>query len=438
MSILIILSLALTSWMAWDCSKTFREYGMLSPAFLSKALFIIYYPISAVAHLVFTGNHYRGYFDTVFYRGEFGVLALNLYALLLCVLGYLVLGWGLKLGRLRDRFGKEMYLERSGEYTYLLVAGVAFASIGLVSTTILNSYVSWEFIDREAVLAVGAARYAFLSTWLVWGVGFIAFWNFLNRRTDGSVYLGVFSVALVAAITVYWTAGRAIVVLLCLPIILSLGIYRPKAVLRSLPVVAGFGVLYIAFVTSIRKQGYAIESTALSQVLDWEMGRFSMVAYSIDYVRAKGILWGSSWFDAFLTVISAPLQFLGFGQALGIGFSPNATVSIIAQDLTGSLVRTHIVPGALSEAYLNLGFLGPLVVFFLAGFFLSKLELLRAKSLKFPARVFFYSYLTALLLLNFFNTTLYGFLANIVFNGFPLLVMAFVFERFSRDRRLLS
>ena len=76
------------------------------------------------------------------------------------------------------------------------------------------------------------------------------------------------------------------------------------------------------------------EETQLSDVLDWEFGRYSMLAYSFDYSSRNGLEFGATYWDAISKIIGSPFYLLGMGFDY-VGNPAGSTVFVVGSDILG-------------------------------------------------------------------------------------------------------
>ncbi len=104
--------------------------------------------------------------------------------------------------------------------------------------------------------------------------------------------------------------------------------------------------------------------------------------------------------------------------------------SIIGVDIFGSSDVIYVVPGVLPEIYINFGYFGAFLFFYMIGRFLVFVDVAYTSSLSGNAfGALFYGFVGSLVCLNLLNSSFYGFLNYLFFNGFPLIVGYFLYKK---------
>lgn len=423
--IYVILLFVLICWVAFTTYEDIKIHGVLSFSILARLLFVVIYVVSGLCHLIFTNNFYRGFFDVSLARVDYNpIVILSLY------ISYYFLRYGQSVSfRVRN-----FNLQRVVPDSYWLYS-LLFLLIGFFASYKLASSIDVSTIERARELPPGVAKFIFLSQWFIWGVTmfFIRVSDCFDDK-DSPMLMAIFGlcVFLIAA-SLAWTGGRSIVVLLTLPLFwlysrLSLRNFSIATIISSVAF-----LLYVVVVTSIRKEGYSIESTNLSEILDWEFGRYSMVAFSFDFLSQDGYLWGATYLDAMLRVVMVPIYFMGIGADF-LGSLDGATVSYVGKFILGDSSKTYIVPGALSEAIMNFGLFGAVFIPFFLGVVLRFVDDLIRNAAGDKFLIVFYSYLGAVLTLNYLSGTFLSALNYIFYTGLPLIFLFIIHALLSRGR----
>lgn len=407
----------------FKCIRHARFDGYLNFINLTRISFIVFYPISGISHYLYADNYYRGFFDVYSMRDDhiFVTLVTCFVAVLLFYLqDYFFQKWS---------NSSAPAIHRDGSHSLLLPTyGLIFIIAGFFASTIISSSIDVSVIDRGREIPGGLAKFIFISLWLGWGLTYISFYLIGNKRVSN------FWAAIILFISIFlifsnavWMGGRSVVVLLSFPILFVYSRFRRRVFNFSIPLlIVGF-FIYAMAVTQVRKEGYAVESTSISQVLDWEVGRFSMIGYAIDFVDRANYYFGYSYFDMLAKLVMSPFYFLGFGADF-VGSPSGSTVALIGADLFGVGV-TYIVPGAFPEAYINLGIFGvALIVFFVAYLSAYVDRMLHLCNFN-PFGFVFWVYIGTLLCLNFLNSTISAFANYIFFTGFPIALGYFLYGR---------
>ena len=219
-----------------------------------------------------------------------------------------------------------------------------------------------------------------------------------------------------------WMGGRSAIVLLSLPLFF-IYIFWKKDLFKKLIITLLIPfILYVSYISDVRKTGYENSETPINQVIDWEFGRFSMLPYSMNYVERKEFLYGSTYLDAIIKTVASPIYFLGLGASF-VGENEGSTIYEVGQDLFYYGDITYVVPGAIPEAYMNFGLFGIILLAIVFGALSKYIDLLMIKNFYRPFNFVFFAYLGSILCFNFLNTTLFAFLNYIIFTGAPLTII---------------
>jgi len=114
----------------------------------------------------------------------------------------------------------------------------------------------------------------------------------------------------------------------------------------------------------LRQARSAFGSTGLSDWVDWELGRFSMLGFALQTVDRYGLLYGETFLNSVLQPISGLFRLLGMELALS---STRSSMEIAAEQLLNSSTAVYIVPGLSAELFLNFGAIGVLFGYFALG-----------------------------------------------------------------------
>lgn len=409
--------------------------GYASYGFFVRLVYLFVYPISGFAHFAFPENYARGFFDLAANTTQHG--ALFGWTITEVALGYISLSWASWFTANRTTaLGVAEDVREVHASAFHAWYGALWLVLGLYGNFALRQQIDTSVIERGREIPPGVAKYVVLSGWLNWGIAFLTI--FLARRTQ-SAWLRV-AIVLVAMISIgvnlSWTGGRSVIALYVLPLALLLYRLNGAEVTKALVIAGPLFAAYLAVVTALRKVGYEVEDTTITQVLDWEYGRFSMVGYGIDFVNRNGSLWMTTLWDALVKSVLSPVYLLGLGAAF-VGSFDGSTVSQIGWDLFGDQRMIYVVPGIIGEAYMNGGTAAVLLFGALGGVGASWADKFADKtgSRSLSSRLLL-SYVGSVICFNFLNSTFFAFLNYVIFMGLPLIAAAGV-ERLLAPRRLL-
>ncbi len=401
-----------------------RTGRLLSFRFLLLANYSVVVLVSGIAHILNTDAS-RGYFDAAseLDLGQFEA------ATLLAALGMGAICFGLLSGSRRVEQEEEV---GAGSKTLSRFDRVALPTFALVLLTVsvwaftrLQGFVSTLDSTRVISISGGLARYSFLSSWFVWAVSFIVIW-LVFRPTRPPGYLTVAyliaGVALIAA-SLQWNGGRSVVLVMTLPLVMVVIGHVHQT--RWLTVVGGF--LLVSFyllrglaTTRAREEGMRSGSSSLTDWLDWQSGRFSMLGFSIRYTDQNGFLLGE-------TIANGAFRFLdGFARLSGSALPEpglRSSVEVAAETLLNSSSRLYVVPGLSAELYLNFGIIGFLLGHFALGRLCGATDR-RFESSTTPVTKLFWAYLGTLLVFRTIQADSGSLVGLLVFTGAPVIVAA--------------
>ena len=353
----------------------FREvHTVVDGHFIIWASFLFVYTLPAVVHLIGVEGQRRGFHDLV--RTDYLPNLENIYySLFLTFVAFVALWISLKSSKsAAKKFPSQLVLH----IPFLLVLGVIFTVLGIIGTLeLFTGYSSLTqgllVVDRSREIGGGVARYAFMSQWLSWGLLFLMV--FFLKTNLGKSRLAVISFAIPFAvlivINIFWTGGRSAAIMALVPGLFLLQRIRTKYSVSAVIFVGLLILGYFVIVTLIRNVG----SSALSSdglvidVLDWHIGRFSMIGLGVEMVNRYGFAWGSTLFDGIGNTINAPLILLKLPQIVE---TPQGITSVAGMYLLGDPQITGIVPGTICELYYNFGVFGVAGGYFLIGKLVQK------------------------------------------------------------------
>jgi hypothetical protein len=405
--------------------------------------FLLTYPLSAFVHL--TGKNYisLGFYETAALdpHTQFHHAYLSL---ALVFLAQLALWWGLAPARpASPRKGPQLVRVRS---RLLLLAGLVFTLIGTTGTYLLFSgsgdpLQDISTIDPAKQLAAGSARFAFMSTWLSWGIIFLLTAFLISRFSKNHPRVTLAMLVGGSAcifLNLFWTGGRAQNLLAVLPLIfvvkkISPRHFRPFA---SLVVIGVIGIIVfetIARTTTMVDSGldFLVQgqistsqflANQLAAVLDWQMGRYPTIGLGFDMVNRYGYAFGSTLLQGPAMAINAPATLLHIPLKVP---EPVPISALAGQYIYGDPSINGVVPGTLAELYFNFGALGVFGGFFVIGR-IAKYCISVTDSAKDSGTLLLSFYVLAMLCTSTIPMTATIILYGMATIGFPILVFCAV------------
>lgn len=404
-----------------------KRHGWASFSSLSITAFAVVYPLSGLCHIIGASNYYRGFFDSLAIHSNWATSELNLYASLLVLLCNALLVMGCITSFPSVSIPRPFSYSRVTDKKLLLVSGFFFLAIGAAAFSKLIGSISFDGIDRSRVLSGGVARYGFLSAWFCWGITLLYIWTL--HRLKSNFLAAIIFIALSAAIAgnLFWTGGRSIIVVFLSPALLYLVQHRPKAFRVGAPLIVAFVTFYIILLTYLRTEGYDRSGLNLYEAIDWQVGRYSMVAYALDYVERNGLIFGRTLLFSAGSIFLSPLYFAS--EALRLD-ATNSITHIIGRDILSSSDAQYIVPGIVPEMYMNFGLIGACLFSLLLGTLVRGIDRVRRNTAHDDVyRGLLVNYTGALVCLNLVNSTFFALLNYLFFYGAPLIAL-FVVSRF--------
>ena len=378
-AILLVISAAILLRAAVKTGSFMNSYTLVLGTFL------LIYPLSAFVHL--TGADYvsLGFYEIAALDNHTQLHHVYL-SLALVFLAQLALWWGLAPSRPVPReTGPQLVRVRS---RLLVIAGIVFTIIGTSGTTLLFSRSGESLgdiatVDSSRQLAEGTARFAFMSTWLSWGIIFLLT-AFLVSRT-GRNHPRITFAALVGGsacifLNLFWTGSRAENLLAVLPLIFVTKKIAPLYFRRfaSVIVIGVIGIIVfetIARTTTMLNSGLndliqgdistsQFVTNQLAAVFDWQMGRYPTISLAFDMVHRYGHSFGSTLLQGLTMTINAPATLLHIPLKVP---EPVPISALAGQYIYDDPSINGVVPGTLAELYFNLGVLGVFGGFFAIG-----------------------------------------------------------------------
>lgn len=410
----------------YDIYRFYIYDGFLSLRTIFVLVFCFIYVFSGFSHLLVNVDGVRGFFDSVYHSMLHGGIVNTLSSIAVLVF-YLFLRKGLyytALNKSKQPTGTtELGFFRSDSFVFFY--SLMFILLGAFGYSVLASTIDLSVLERGRQLPPGVAKFVFMAGWLVWGVTLMFYFVLSKSRTTFMDFV-FFTTAMVMIVgSVLWQGGRSIIVLTSFPVLF---VFLKKHKRATLPVVL-FCCLsmisYISFVSGIRKEGYTNDSTTFWEVLDWEYGRFSMVAYSFDYVYRNGFEGVGVLFDALVKILCSPLYLAGLGAEF-VGSYEGSTIAFIGQDLFADSTATYVVPGIISELIVgSFGIFIPVFAFY-SGAIVAFLQRYTFNYRPNDSNYVFSVFLFSIITFNFLNSTFYAFLNYLIFIGFPIFFIGVV------------
>lgn len=325
------------------------------------AMYLVVNVASGVAHLSRLEASNRGYYDLL--AQPAGILV----ATLASVIGLVALCLGCMKGirRAPQAVAPSPAILRK---TAVPLFVVALAMLPLVASALAAIRTYAATLDTERIISLdgGLARLGFLSQWSTWVISFFFLAICATRIARSRLMLGILllvSCALIVS-SLSWTGGRAIAVMMCLPLVLAIWPILGK--LRGVLALAlSVGALaYSAFLIANRTANYASNNLGLVSAIDWQLGRFSMMGFADEFVSRNGYLLGETFLSGILSVPFGILKLLGLTDGIAL---PRTITEVTGDHLLGSSSVTFVVPGMSAELYINFGFLGIVLGYYLLG-----------------------------------------------------------------------
>lgn len=405
-----------------------RTRRALSFSVVSITTYLLVYPVSGIAHLLQPLRGLRGYYDLAAEPGSAAVRISIVYA------GFFALAIPLVWRERRvpkvDAVDPEL---RSGMRGTLIFAGLALTAVALPSLATIFAYS--ETVDSERIISLtgGLARVGFMSQWIAWGVSFLVIAIAIAVRRGPrpvaqaiGLWVGMGALAIAAAFS--WTGGRTVVVMMALPLVIALWPWIGKQIRAAMLVSLGIAFAFFAVAqTQARTVAAAASAFDIGRLLDWEMGRYSMLGYAVDRVAQKGLLGGETLLEGMLQVPVGVAKLLGVDIAHGL----HGITYFTAVDLIGDASFFYIVPGMAAEWYVNFGILGVVAAFAAVGI-ATRWVNDRFIASRDPLARLVLGYIGVLLIFCTFTAQSGSIFNYVLFTGLPALVLGWINSRKKR------
>lgn len=378
-ALLLLISVVILLRAAAKTGSFFSGYTLVLGTFL------LTYPLSAFVHLTGTDYVSLGFYEIAALDPHTQLHHVYL-SLALVLLAQLALWIGLAPARpAAIATGQQLVRVRS---TLLILAGGLFTLVGIAGTTLLfsgsgNALHDAATIDPGRQLAAGTARFAFMSTWLSWGIIFLLT-AFLASRSSKSHPRMTLAMLIGGSacifLNLFWTGSRAENLLAILPLIFVVKKIGARH-FRSFASVIAVGVLGIIIFETIARTTTLLNSgidfvaqggittsqfvtNQLAAVFDWQMGRYPTISLAFDMVGRFGHASGSTLLQGLAMTINAPATLLHIPLKVP---EPTAMTALVGQYIYEDPTVNGVVPGTLAELYFNFGVLGVIGGFFVIG-----------------------------------------------------------------------
>ncbi|WP_341746615.1 O-antigen polymerase [Dermatophilus congolensis] len=325
--------------------------------------FAITYVVSGLIHLTGTLSTSRGFYEAIPnnpYSNDTGLLQAALTTPL--ALSALTIGLLIRWRRNNTPTNSATYSMATSHPILTLTAGLTLTTAAAIGSIRIRGHLANSAGERVIGVDGGMARYAFLASWMPWGVLLLALWSITRRKNPAADMRNALIMAActgIIAVNSSWTGGRVDIVVFSLPLlILVLPWIRG---LRTPLLIAGAGgALAVIYNQTISRAG--VTSFDVPALLDWQWGRFSMVAWAARFATEHNYLNGETLMSGFLTVPAALLHFAGV---------PTQTWRSIVQYsgwwFSGSEELIFTVPGMTAELFINHGYIGVAIGYLILG-----------------------------------------------------------------------
>ncbi|MGN6488003.1 MAG: hypothetical protein ACTHLT_09320 [Devosia sp.] len=318
--------------------------------------YLLVQPLSGIAHLTRLGAS-RGYLDLLAFPADHLLQATA--AALLGLVGFVVGAGRIRKTHPAGASAPPLFASK----TERLVAVLVVLGLGpLAVWGVLEVNAIAESLDARRIIGLdgGTARFSFLSHWFAWIVSLAAALMLSRAPPRAALWkLAVVAMALGLIVgSLLWSGGRSVLLVMALPLVLLAWPYLRGV--RGVAAVIGAVTLTLAVATISGTRG----GISVGNWLDWEWGRFSMLATSLEYVRVNGYLMGETFVAGLVAVVGPPLGLLGL--PLGSGDMLTST-DVASRVLFGHFDAIHVVPGFTAELAVNFGLPGVLIGYFALG-----------------------------------------------------------------------
>ena len=430
-NILVILLAISTFAFATISFTLYKRHGILSNIGAIAILnYIAIQPLSGIFHMSGLNKGYRGHFDIIEHGAKEAV-----FATAAAIIGGICLSAGVMVGKRSYSINipKSSYWLSNRERIVILIIGTVLVVVALYALSVLASSSALLRAQRIISLDGGLARFSFISHWFAWGVALIALVLVGHKKEPYSLFtLFVIAVCTIAvALSLSWSGGRSIVLVMTLPLILTL--WPRLKQLRWLAAIGGV-VAMTAYIVSLsigRSRGLTANTGfEVGRWLDWEWGRFSMTGAAVQYTEQQGFLFGETFVRGGTQAVISALGFLGIRTGNFDGLSSTAVASRV---ISGDFETIYIVPGLTSELFMNFGIIGVAIGYFLFGMLCNivQVQLHRCESV---INRLFWNYVGVLLIFRIMPSDSGSFAFYLLYSGLPILVLSVLWTFYRKAR----
>jgi hypothetical protein len=397
-AVLVFIAIWFASSLSVVWKRNKRDFPLIAfPLFL----FFMVYILSGIVHLMNLTGRGRGPFDLLANNDPSLIIA----TLLLSTLAFFAFGAGIFF------FSKKsiMTAKLPGDHYSInnrmaFVISVGFLLIGMSAYSRIIQYTSRVKTSRLVSVDGDYGRYVYLTQWLVFSV---VIFGLILLSKNPRIRL----VFLILAVEIFllwyllrWSGGRIELLIVGFPLVyLSLRNFNFRRSQKFYLGISGIVSLYFYnyFKITKRLQGSSETNFSLVSTLDWELGRFSTVGATISLQRDSGYQYGGTFLNTLGKIIGGFLDVIGY-QSFNFGNQFSSIQNYTGEFLAPNKGVVYLVPGFLSEVYLNFGYIGVPVAYFLFGLFVGYL----VQKIQSSHEIFAQYYWTYILFSFSFNVTM--------------------------------
>ena len=366
LSVGVLIITALTGTVA--IAAVVRRIGrILSFRVFAIAFYLIVNVASGIAHIIDTERTRRGFYDAAAALEPGKLFETSLIAGLGLIAIYIGVTRGMP--RISDPTPLETKSLASADRTLIIPVIAVFLPVSLWSVIKIQAYAATLDTVRIISVSGGLARYVFLASWFVPIVYFSVIWLVFRPISNEKLWTPLVLLVGVLAITisVQWSGGRSTAFFLCLPLFYVLAPKLRKMSWAGIAFSAAIGLMFTFIAlkqNDFRQSKSAFGSTGLSDWLDWEFGRFSMLGFALQSSDRYGLLGGETFVESVLRPLVGLSQFVGIQL---FQLDSRSSTQVVVSELLNSNTADWIVPGLSAELFLNFGVVGIAVGYFLLG-----------------------------------------------------------------------
>jgi hypothetical protein len=319
---------------------------------------------------------------------------------------------------------------------YSVVVALIAITLGVLGWSKVGPYAALVGTKRIISIDGGLARYAYITSWLSWGIVIFAIYLLSKIKRKYLSYLVLVLMILLVAKFTNWNGSRSALFLICAPVVFTLFASEKFERKHNYSTLLGLALCYGLFSRNLLVKRIANEGQtnfSIVSLLDWELGRFSSLGRTISIAKENGFELGSTFLNSLGSILSGVLKVFGYTDA-SIWSDTLSIQQIIGSSVLGSAQKIYLVPGFIAETYINFGIFGIACVYFVFGIALKNL-LSRVTS---SSEVFERIYITYLIFALSFNLILnssIGLLSQTLIDILPLHVLMLL--RFLKKRSLV-